>query len=88
MNHLEHSFTHGPQIEASPQIKNNVSKKLGNHLYCKSLLASFSYDQYMSAVKALQSVFCQNHNKVNYNSNLLILFWMILKSKQKNKNSP
>ena len=30
MNHLEHSFTHGPQIEASPQIKNNVSKKLGN----------------------------------------------------------
>ena len=28
------------------------------------MLNSFSYDQYMSAVKALQSVFCQNHNKV------------------------
>lgn len=52
----EHSWRH-------KEFK-KYSKKLGNHLYCNSLLASFSHDQYMSAVKALQSVFCKNHNKV------------------------
>lgn len=52
----EHSWRH-------KEFK-KYSKKLGNHLYCNSLLASFSHDQYMSAVRALQSVFCQNHNKV------------------------
>ncbi|CAF0748399.1 unnamed protein product [Brachionus calyciflorus] len=39
------------------------SKKSGNLLYENSAMTSYTYDQYMSAVKALQSVFCKKNNK-------------------------
>jgi hypothetical protein len=51
----EHSWRH-------TQYKKN-SARIGNMLCSKTLLACFREEQYMAAVRAFKSVFCQNHNR-------------------------
>lgn len=51
----DHSWRH--------QEYKKFSKKSGNLLYENSAMTSYTYDQYMSAVKALQSIFCKKNNK-------------------------
>jgi len=55
--HCEHSWRH---LEFKKQ-----SKKSGNVLYSHAALTSYTLDQYTSAVKALQEIFCKKDNKAD-----------------------
>lgn len=53
----EHSWRH-------TEFK-KFSKKSGNFLYENTAMNNYTYDQYMSAVRALQYVFCKKDSRYN-----------------------
>jgi hypothetical protein len=66
----EHSWRHSEYKK--------FSKKTGNFLYERTALTCFTEQQYKSALKALQWIFCKKDNKVTLNIEYILFQFILL----------